>query len=122
MTGDYSWTEAEQLCREMGGHLAVVDGESELEYLAWLAGGQEADCLWIGFYRRDGAFHWVDNSAGYYAWAPGQPSVYDDYGTVESYGQLMKTDGGWLYNDSRNDPAALDGAYSGRIGFICEYD
>ena len=123
VTGDYSWTEAEQLCREMGGHLAVIDGEDELEYIASLAEAEGLDFLWIGFYRRDGNFYWVDNSPGYYAWAPGEPSNFDTDGTVESYGLLMKTGSLWLYNDSRNDPAALYPAiYSGHIGFICEYD
>ena len=123
VTGDYSWTEAEQLCRQMGGHLAVIDGEDELEYIASLAEAEGLDFLWIGFYRRDGNFYWVDNSPGYFAWAPGEPSNFDTDGTVESYGLLMKTGSLWLYNDSRNDPAALYPAiYSGHIGFICEYD
>ena len=123
VTGDYSWTEAEQLCREMGGHLAVIDDEDELEYIASLAEAEGLDFLWIGFYRRDGNFYWVDNSPGYYAWAPGEPSNFDTDGTVESYGLLMKTESLWLYNDSRNDPAALyPSIYSGQTGFICEYD
>ena len=122
VTGDYSWTEAEQLCREMGGTLAVIDDAAELEYIAYLADEADIDYLWIGFYRRDGNFYWVDNSAGYYAWAPGEPSTFDTDGTLESYGMLWRTEGGWLCNDSRNDPAALyPAAYSGRIAFICEY-
>ena len=56
--------EAEQRAREMGGHLAVIDDAAELEAVSALAGGQGLDYLWIGFYRRDGAFYWVDNSAG----------------------------------------------------------
>ena len=120
--GDYSWTEVEAICREMGGHLAVVNDENELRYIASLAEAQGIDYLWIGFYRRDDAFHWVDNSEGYFAWAPGQPSVTDAGGTVESYGLLEKTEAGWLYDDVRNDPAELYPAtYSGRIGFVCEY-
>ena len=123
VAGDYSWTEAEQRAREMGGHLAVIDDAAELEAVSALAGGQGLDYLWIGFYRRDGAFYWVDNSAGYYAWAPGEPSTRDTDGTLESYGLLMRTDSGWLYNDTRNDLAALYPAvYSGNIGFLIEYD
>ena len=35
----------------------------------------------------------------------------------------MRTDSGWLYNDTRNDLAALYPAvYSGNIGFLIEYD
>ena len=30
---------------------------------------------------------------------------------------------GWVYNDSRNDPVAdYPGAYSGTIGYICEFE
>ena len=36
---------------------------------------------------------------------------------------LWKRKGSWIYNDSRNDPVAdYPTAYSGKIGFICEYE
>lgn len=123
VTGDYSWTEAEQRAREMGGHLAVIDSAEELAYVSSLADQSGLDYLWIGLYRRDGQFYWVNNATGYYAWASGQPSVFDSNGTVESYVELWNTGSGWLYNDSRNDPASLyPSVYSGHIGFICEYN
>lgn len=122
--GDISWTDAEQRAREMGGHLAIVDSEAELNAITAQAEQQGLDFVWIGLFRVNGNLQWVDPSAqGYFRWAEGEPSVRDTDGTAENFVLLWHTDAGWVYNDSRNDPAALYPAiYSGNIGFVCEYD
>ena len=122
--GDISWTDAEQRAREMGGHLAIVDSEAELDAITAQAEQQGLDFVWIGLFRVNGNLQWVDPSAqGYFRWAEGEPSVRDTDGTAENFVLLWHTDAGWVYNDSRNDPAALYPAiYSGNIGFVCEYD
>ena len=119
---DISWTAAELRCRtELGGRLAVIDSAEELAEITAGAEAAGIDFLWVGFYRSNGELHWIDGSDGYFAWGPGEPSVTDTDGTPEDYGLLWRTDEGWIYNDSRNDPAAdYPGVYSGRIGFVCE--
>ena len=119
-----SWTEAEQRCREMGGHLAVISDAEELDTVTALAEEQGLDFLWVGFYRAEGGdIVWVNGEEGYFVWGSGQPSGTDTDGTSENFGLLWHTDSGWIYNDSRNDPAAdYPAVYSGRIGFVCEYD
>ena len=121
VAGDYSWTEAEELCRERGGRLAVIHSAQELEEVTALAEAQGIEFLWLGFSRVDGEIRWLDGSEGYFVWSEGEPSVTDTDGTREDYGLLWHTDAGWFYNDSRNDPAAdYPDIYGGRLGFVCE--
>lgn len=121
---DISWTDAEQRAREMGGHLAIIRSEADFNRITSLAEAQGLDFVWIGLFRVNGALQWVDPAAeGWYNWGPGQPSVTDTDGTAENFVLLWHTDSGWVYNDSRNNPAAAyPSSYSGRIGFVCEYD
>lgn len=120
---DLSWSEAEQRCRELGGQLAVISDAEELAEITALAEARGIDFLWVGFYRSNGQLHWINGEEGYYVWGSGEPSVTDTDGTPENYGLLWHTSSGWIYNDSRNDPVAdYPNVYSGRIGFVCEYN
>ena len=113
--------QAEELCRERGGRLAVIHSAQELEEVTALAEAQGIEFLWLGFSRVDGEIRWLDGSEGYFVWSEGEPSVTDTDGTREDYGLLWHTDAGWFYNDSRNDPAAdYPDIYGGRLGFVCE--
>lgn len=89
-----------------------------------LADIQGLEFVWVGLFRENGVLQWVDPEAeGWYNWADGEPSVTDADGTAENFVLLWRTDSGWVYNDSRNDPAGLYPAiYSGNMGFVCEYD
>ena len=119
-----TWEEARDLCVERGGHLVTISDADELATVTDLAETYGVSLVWIGFYRgEDGAIHWVDGEEiDYYIWGDGEPSGHDTDGTAEDYGLLWHTDGGWIYNDSRNDPvSAYPGIYSGNIAYICEY-
>ena len=121
---DISWTEAEQQARQMGGHLAVIRSRADFDRITALADIQGLEFVWVGLFRVNGVLQWVDPEAeGWYNWADGEPSVTDADGTAENFVLLWRTDSGWVYNDSRNDPAGLYPAiYSGNMGFVCEYD
>lgn len=119
-----TWEEARDLCVERGGHLVTISDADELATVTDLAETYGVSLVWIGFYRgEDGEIHWVDGEEiDYYIWGDGEPSGRDTDGTAEDYGLLWHTDGGWIYNDSRNDPvSAYPGIYSGNIAYICEY-
>lgn len=122
---DVSWDEAENRCKELGGHLAVIKSADDYEKLCSLLSGCSAQYVWIGAYRDSaGQIKWTDgNSYDFSAWAQGEPSVTDSYdGAAENYIMLVKqADGSWLYNDSRSNPMANYAQfYSGRIAYICQ--
>ncbi|NCB50419.1 MAG: hypothetical protein EOM54_00865 [Clostridia bacterium] len=124
---DVSWTDAAENCRKMGGHLVTIGDQEELDKVTALADAYGIKLVWIGFYREvNGDLVWLnDEDIDYYVWGKNEPSVTDTDGTPENYGLLWKwgTYTGWIYNDSRNDPAAeFPAAYSGKIAYICEYE
>ena len=121
---DISWTDARAKCEALGGHLVVISDETEFAKVVELARNSGANKFWIGCHRVDGTLVWeTTDEVSYYPWAPGEPSYFDSYdGVSENYVMLWYSDG-WVYNDSRNDPVAdYPGAYSGTIGYICEFE
>ena len=121
---DISWTDARAKCEALGGHLVVISDETEFAKVVELARNSGANKFWIGCHRVDGTLVWeTTEEVSYYPWASGEPSYFDGYdGVSENYVMLWYADG-WVYNDSRNDPVAdYPGAYSGTIGYICEFE
>lgn len=122
---DISWEAARDKCAQMGGRLAVINDQEEFDRVMEAVKNTKVNKLWIGCYKYDGAIVWLDGEASsYYPWAANEPSGYDSYdGNPEDYIMLWKYDNGWLYNDSRNDPAGdFPQWYSGTIGYVCEYN
>ena len=122
---DVSWTEAQARCRERGGHLAVISSEEEFRRIVGLVESYGATNVWVGCRRVNGVLVWEnDEQVEYYPWGTGEPSLRDDYdGADEDYLLLWLQNGAWVYNDSRNDPVGdYPYAYSGRIGYVCEFD
>lgn len=121
---DLSWTEAQARCAELGGHLVVINDVDELERVIKLAEDAGVSRVWIGCHRENGSLVWENNEEVlYYNWGQGEPSYEDGYdGTAEDY-LMLWNNGGWFYNDSRNDPAAdYPDWYSGTMGFVCEIE
>lgn len=121
---DVSWTQAQEKCAQLGGHLAVITSREEFDKLTAMAEEAGVSRIWIGCHRENGSFVWENGaSVDFYNWAEGEPSVTDSYdGAAEDYVMLWN-DGGWVYNDSRNDPAGeFPEWYSGTIGYICQFD
>ena len=121
---DISWTDARAKCEALGGHLVVISDEAEFAKVVELARNSGVNKFWIGCHRVDGTLVWeTTEEVSYYPWASGEPSYFDSYdGVSENYVMLWYADG-WVYNDNRNDPVAdYPGAYSGTIGYICEFE
>ena len=124
---DSSWTAAESKCESMGGHLAVIHNQEDLDRIIDLARRNNIRFIWIGCQRMsDGALHWVNgDSIDFYVWADGEPSLIGSGGESENYIMLWNTkedlSGEWVYNDVGNNPALeYASTYSGRIGYIME--
>lgn len=121
---DVSWTEAQAKCSALGGHLAVISSQEQMDKITALAEEAGVSRLWIGCHRVNGVFTWeTGESVIFYKWAAGEPSGTDSYdGTAEDY-VMMWNNNGWAYNDSRNDPMADFGQfYGGTMGYVCQID
>lgn len=124
-----SWEQAKLRCEEMGGHLATIANEEELNEVIALAEEAGAKFVWLGAKRgEDGAFKWVTGEEiDYYVWDANEPSYRDWDGTYENYLMLWKVSftgtNEWRYNDVRNDPVSYaPNKYWGITAYICQYD
>ena len=54
-------------------------------------------------------------------WFAGEPSFYGD-GVEEHVLDLLSNDGGWYMNDVPDDILSVVPSFSGKIGYICEYE
>ena len=90
---DISWTEAEQKCEAMGGHLVVVDSQAVLDKVTALAASKGVRFVWLGCYRdTNGNLVWVNKEkVSFYKWAQGEPSATESDGTPENYVILWNT-------------------------------
>lgn len=124
---DVTWEEAKANCEAMGGHLATVNSQEELDKLTAMAQEKGASFVWLGSYRgADGVwYHVTGEVVEFFKWDTGEPSVQDADGTPESYLLLWyrAAAGYWSYNDMRNDPiSVLPRTYSGKTAYICQFD
>lgn len=122
---DLSWTEAQQACYRLGGHLAVVRNSQDLAEIAALAEARGLTRIWVGCQRVSGQLVWENEAeVDYYNWGPGEPTVWDSYDDVpENYLMLYREGSTWYYNDNRNDPAGdYPDFYRGVMGYACEFE
>ena len=119
-----SWTEARDACIEKGGYLAVISTEEEFNRVIEMVQESGLSRVWLGCHRVDGSLVWEKaDEVLYYPWDVGEPSYEDAWDGVDEDYLLLWYHNGWVYNDSRNDPAAdYPEWYVGTIGYVCEYD
>ena len=124
-----TWTQAKAYCERQGGYLACVNSRAEQEYLQGLIAGGTKNMYWIGAYRTDYGFRWLDGSELTYAnWDAGEPNNYQG---DEAYAEMYRLPspfndqgraGAW--NDAPDDNAHDDSEFFllGNVGFLCEWD
>jgi hypothetical protein len=132
----YSWTQAEQYCEKLGGHLATISNSKEQSLVTSLASKSLKTNFWIGGYYDDDKMKWC--------WVDGTPFTYtnwdttslniiqpDNYWGDEYYIRFANSDitysdwyahkGGW--NDTGNEADGISGDVPlSSFGFICEWD
>ncbi len=137
---DCTWTQAFQKAQEKGGYLAHIDSREEfdsiiseitqkgLAYTRFMLGG-----------RRDidsTSYYWVDESDctyglalnspeywAYSAWMQGEPSIVDGDIPETCMCMFYSSDyGSWVFNDVPEDILGVVPDFSGKIGYIVEFD
>lgn len=135
-----TWQDAYQYCIDRGGYLVRINSNAEYETIRKKVVEQDATniLLYIGGRRDSGSqdYYWVNqnnqlfgdklndaNSWSSDEWQQGEPS-FQDGTTEELYMNLFFLDKEkrFVWNDIPNDMLAVEPAYSGVIGYICEYE
>ena len=125
-----TWEQASQRCEEMGGHLATITDQAEMDEIINLMESKGAKYCWLGGYTSydfDGKVfgHWVTGEEFSFApWGTGEPSRVDTDGVSEWYIMLWNIPklGGWTWNDQCNDPVARVPEMKDGMCFVCEYE
>ncbi len=72
-----TWAEAHAHATSLGGHLVVIDGALENQFLTDLMAGRGHASCWLGFSDEwaEGVFQWVDGSEGSFTnWSVSEPN------------------------------------------------
>ena len=124
-----SWTEAKKYCETLGGHLVSITSSGEQKFVESMFTDATMNCYWIGLYRNNSTWKWVDASTySYTNWD------YDDFADIakpdnhggsENYGaiySITKTYSDWKQNFGKWDDGNIvaDPGYAN--GLICEWD
>jgi len=139
-----TWKEAEVLCRDKGGHLATISSDAELKEITNLIVNE--DKMTVSFYvgcTRDKEYVgdsinycWIQKKDDKYEtspvlaslWLQNEPSYsgHDSEGIIieEKYVDLVyREEKGKAYlNDVSNDILSQSPSFSGRVGYICEFE
>ena len=139
---DGTWEDAYRASLEKGGHLVTFETQEEYDYITRDLSnrGQEDYIFFIGGRREldSRQYYWVDSSnnltgsalnradawnAG--CWLHDEPSFEDTtLGLQEHVLSMFYYDdlGKWVWNDVPNDLISAISSYSGKVGYICEYE
>ena len=117
----------------MGGHLAYIKNEDDLNAILGQLSSTSLRYVWVGgttSIASDGSIttSWLDGESLDYIndnnlWFPNEPSGVDynnPSAPYEPYVMLWQIDGQWSFND--NSDAAVSCYKSYRIGYVCEFD
>lgn len=137
---DGTWWDAQYRAEEKGGYLVNINSEGEMRYLLsqikekkledkifFLGARRESydfDYYWVdeegqlryGQSINPGETPWLDSY-----WMSGEPSFNsDDY--EECYVDMFQSNGKWVLNDIPYDIISIVPTYSGKVGYIIEYE
>lgn len=128
-----TWNEAKSYCESMGGHLAYIKNEDDLNEILSQVSSTSLRYLWVGgttSFASDGSLtaSWLDGESLDYIndnnlWFENEPSgidYNDPSHPYEPYIMLWQINGQWSFND--NSDVAVTCYKSYRIGYVCEFD
>jgi len=128
-----TWNEAKSYCESIGGHLAYIKSEDDLNEILSQVSSTSLRYLWVGgttSFDSDGSItaSWLDGEGLDYIndnnlWFSNEPSgidYNDPSHPYEPYVMLWQINGQWSFND--NSDAAVSCYKSYRIGYVCEFN
>lgn len=137
---DCTWEQAYTKCVEKGGYLVRIESSEEFDTITQqiVNAGMNDKIFFIGGRREaDGTTYcWVNNQNQlegdainnsaypiYSRWMNGEPT-FQDGSTMENVMDLCyyKGESRWVINDVPNSILSVMASYSGRLGYICEYE
>ncbi|WP_167958138.1 lectin-like protein [Anaerosporobacter faecicola] len=129
--GDMTWEEANQACMDAGGHLVTFETNEEYEYVLSSLELNQSNYYYVGgkcvddqyYWLSPGEWHTEEALEGREEWMKGEPS-YNDGDTVEDRMGIFyyKKEKRWVWNDVANDLLDKASNFSGKLGYICEYE
>lgn len=115
-----TWIGAKEACEALGGHLATITSEQELQFVNSLRGLRRRTNYWLGAWQpsEEQGWTWVTGESWAYTfWGDNQPDdSQKDTGISEDYLQACY-DWGMKWNDS-----AVEQDRTATVGYICEWD
>ncbi len=129
-TVNVTWMEAQMLCKEAGGHLAVITSKEEYDFIWGLIQKKgNKNCYWLGASRdKNNRWSWVNGeSLSFTKWADKQP---DNWGTEDVLmiyrlpNPMAKKTKPGQWNDINSDGSCFDEPFFGKqnFGLVCEWD
>ncbi len=130
-----TWTEARDLAKEAGGHLATITSKKEEKKIIKKAEKAGITYVWLGGRTgfdddEDVEFKWITGEdVEYENWFDGEPSGMDmvDNDILEPYVMLWYVRDRWSWNDQRDELAynsndAIANQYRDKMGYVIEYE
>lgn len=119
--GSSAWAEANKICSDLGGHLAVIGDQAENDFLTSYLKSSDCSNAYFGYTDEqiEGTWVWVDceEFSTYVNWAEGEPSSEsEDYAMFYFVGGNRFSDGQW--NNGHFGTITL----SDDRNFICEWN
>lgn len=115
-----TWLGAKEACEVLGGHLATITSEEELEFVNSLKGLRSRTNYWLGAWQpsEEEGWTWVTGETWSYTfWGDNQPDNSQmDTGVSEDYLQACY-DWGMKWNDS-----AVEQDWTATVGYVCEWE
>lgn len=125
---DYTWSEAKQLCIQMGGHLATIEDAQQQSFVERILRSRAEEYrafYWIGGYREGNDWKWVTGEhLTYNNWYPGEPNNLNGIeDRMHIYSNACSESLRMQWNDF-NDDKSLSDEYKGKdcFGFIIEWE
>lgn len=129
-TVNVTWMEAQMLCKEAGGHLAVITSKEEYAFVWGLVQKKGTkNCYWLGARRdKNNNWSWVNGEPlTFTKWSDKQP---DNWGTEDVLmlyrlpNPMAKKTKAGEWNDINSDGSCFDEPFFGKqnFGLICEWD
>lgn len=123
-----SWTEAENYCQGLGGHLVSINSSEEQLFVESLTESSSKNNIWIGGYLENGSWRWNDDTSfAYQNWDIEKPDNYQDNEFFLRYANADLVFSTWSafkgkWDDCAENASGDDSdATLSSFGFVCEW-